>query len=170
MCASRGWRAQLKLFWSTGSDASSFCAARDSDRRSDELEAGSTLHDMSRGAAVAVLGLVALLAGCATAVPSPPPASPPPSATDFFSDLRGTWTGTWGGTPLNVVITAQADGGDPAGGVYLGTFLVFGERAPTVSGVMTYTRQGEAVSVSVRGWTRASGRAVTLVLAAAAPD
>jgi hypothetical protein len=106
-----------------------------------------------------------MLAGCATSAPSPPP-PPPPSATRLPPDLRGTWTGTWGGTPLSLLITEQADAGDPVRGVYLGTFLVLGERAPTLSGVMTYTRRGEAVSVSVRGWTRA----VTLVLAAATPD
>ena len=123
---------------------------------------------MSRRTAVALLSVLAVVAGCATPAPSPPP-SPLP-LTGLLPDLRGSWTGTWGGTPLNVLITAQEDVGDPAGGVYLGTFLVLGERAPTVSGVLTYARQGEAVSVSVRGWARASGRAISLVLAAAAPD
>jgi hypothetical protein len=88
-----------------------------------------------------------------------------------MADLRGTWKGTWGGTPLTLVLAEHLDDGEPAGGLYLGSFLLLGERAPMVSGVMTYTSRGEAVSVSVRGWARATGpAAVTLVLAAASPS
>jgi hypothetical protein len=120
-----------------------------------------------RGWGRAIVALAAALAGCATPPPPPPEAF---LAVVVRHDLRGSWTGTWGGTPLSVLITDQSEDGDSTGGVYLGSYLLLGERSPTLSGVMTYTRKGEAVSVSVRGWTHSSGGAVAVTLTAAAPD
>jgi hypothetical protein len=90
------------------------------------------------GALLVALGL--LVVGCA---PLPPPAASAP-------DLRGTWTGTWGGGPITVVLTDQRAGhGDS--GLVLGPWQVLGESYPTVSGVLTTSIRGEAVSTQVAG-------------------
>jgi hypothetical protein len=89
-------------------------------------------------ALVVALGL--LVAGCA---PLPPPAAGAP-------DLRGTWTGTWGAGPITVVVTDQQAGhGDS--GLVLGPWQVLGEQYPTVSGVLTTSIRGEAVSTQLAG-------------------
>lgn len=106
---------------------------------------------------VAGLGLALVLAGCAIAPP------PPPAPAAGEPDLRGTWAGTWGGTPLALVIVEQHDLGAPSG-LYLGSLQVLGQRAPGVSGVMTSTIGGQAVSVNVQGWLAATDRTLTLLL------
>jgi hypothetical protein len=89
-------------------------------------------------ALVATLAL--LVVGCA---PLPPPAASAP-------DLRGTWTGTWGGGPITVVVTDQQAGhGDS--GLVLGPWQVLGQTYPTVSGVLTTSIRGEAVSTQMAG-------------------
>jgi hypothetical protein len=87
---------------------------------------------------------IALLAfACASAAPPPPPALVAP-------DLRGTWTGTWNGTPLSLLVTEQQSGhGDS--GLVIGPWHVLGERYPVVSGVMTSSLGGEAVSTRMDG-------------------
>jgi hypothetical protein len=117
---------------------------------------------LSRLGRLVSLGLAAWLAGCASGPLAPPPASslgPPPP------DLRGTWTGTWGGAPLTLVVTDQTELGAPSG-LYFGSTLVLGQRAPGVSGVITSTIAGQPLSASVNGWLGSSGAAVTLLLQA----
>ena len=84
------------------------------------------------------------------------PANPVP-------DLRGTWTGTWGGTPLTLLVLEQEDA-SPSGGISLGPWPLLGELLPGVSGVLTFTVRGEAVSVNVRGRLGDSSGRRTLVL------
>jgi hypothetical protein len=87
---------------------------------------------------------IALLAvGCTTAAPPAPPAVIAP-------DLRGTWTGTWDGAPLSLLVIEQHSGhGDS--GLVIGPWQVLGERYPVVSGVMTSSARGEAVSTRMDG-------------------
>lgn len=99
---------------------------------------------------VAVLGLMVMLTACATGAPPPPVTS---ADSPEAHGLHGTWTGTWGGTPLTLFIRDEdTAGGD--GGIYLGSWQVAGRIAPTVSGILTFTRQGERVSTSMQGWLR----------------
>jgi hypothetical protein len=87
-----------------------------------------------------VVTLALLVAGCA---PLPPPAASAP-------DLRGTWTGTWGGGPITVVVTDQQAGhGDS--GLVLGPWQVLGQTYPTISGVLTTSIRGDAVSTQMAG-------------------
>lgn len=98
-----------------------------------------------------VFSLVFSLAGCETGG-----SSSAPIATAGIPDLHGTWTGTWGGTPLTLVIRErEASGGD--GGIYVGPWQVAGRQSPTVSGIITFTRRGDAVSTGMHGWLRQSG-------------
>jgi hypothetical protein len=82
---------------------------------------------------------------------------------DSVPDLRGTWTGTWGGTPLTLLVFEQEDA-SPSGGVSLGPWLLLGEQLPGLSGVLTFTVRGEAISVNVRGRLGDSNGRLTLVL------
>lgn len=109
--------------------------------------------------AAAVLALA--LAGCAGA-------PLPPAPTTAVPDLRGTWTGTWGGSPLTLLLVEQ-QGMAPVAGVHLGPAPLLGPRRPGLSGVMTFTVRGEAISVGVRGWLGSSNRTFVLVLEAAPP-
>jgi hypothetical protein len=103
------------------------------------------------------VAFLVLFGGCAPAVPLTMPAGPLP-------DLRGTWKGTWGGTPLTLVILEQQEA-VPIEGVFLGTWHVLGRELPGVSGVLTSTVRGEAVSVNVQGRLGDSNGRTTLVLA-----
>lgn len=111
------------------------------------------------------LALAALLTGCAGPTPPPPPV--PPAVA--IPDLRGTWSGRWGGTPLTLLVIEQQDR-DDSSGVHLGSLQVLGERAPTVSGVMTATIRGDAVSTSVEGWFGYVNGALMLLVRGATSD
>ena len=111
-----------------------------------------------RGVAVA---LAAVLVACAgPAIPPPPP----PGAA--LPDLRGTWTGTWGGTPVTLLITEQADEGPGAGGFYVGTAHVLGERQPTVGGVLTFSDRTGTITTNARGWVGQGSRRLRLLVTA----
>jgi hypothetical protein len=105
-----------------------------------------------------VLALVLVVAGCATSPPAVPPAASAP-------DLRGAWTGTWGGGPLTLIVTEQRNGhGDS--GLVIGPWQVLGQQYPTVTGVLTATIRGEAVSTQVDGLLGDSGGRLILSLRA----
>jgi hypothetical protein len=99
---------------------------------------------------------IGLLAGaCATA----PPLAPP---TGLVPDLRGTWSGTWGEAAVTLLLLDQDTAGD--GGVYVGPWQVLGQPLPGVTGVLTYTAGGQALSRNVQGRLGDSGGRLTLVL------
>jgi hypothetical protein len=106
------------------------------------------------------LVLVLLLAGCATGEPVAPPALSVP-------DLRGSWTGTWGGGPCALLLTEQTIGPGESS-VVLGPWQVFGERYPTVTGVLTSTIDGAQVSTRVEGLVGQRGDGLVLMLRARA--
>ena len=108
------------------------------------------------------LGLVLMLvlAGCATGEPVTPPAGPAP-------DLRGSWTGSWGGGPCVLLLTEQTIGPGESS-VMLGPWPVFGERYPTVAGVLTSTIDGAQVSTRVEGQVGQTGGGLVLTLRARA--
>lgn len=114
---------------------------------------------------LAGLGLALLLAACTSAAPP----APAPAAPTALPDLRGTWRGTWGGTPLTLVVVEQEEVDVPSG-VYLGSFQVFGRRAPGLKGVLTSTIRGEPVSISVEGWLGRAGAQTTLVVTGRMPS
>lgn len=93
--------------------------------------------------AVGLLAIFALLVACATDVPLTMPPGPMP-------DLRGTWKGTWGDTPLTLLIVEQREAA-PTGGVLVGPWHLSGQALWGVSGVLTFTARGEAISVNVQG-------------------
>jgi len=103
-----------------------------------------------------VVALTALLGACSTVIPLTMPAGPAP-------DLRGTWTGTWGGAPLTLLVLEQHEA-SPVDGVSLGSWHVLGRELPGVSGVLTFTVRGEAISVNVQGRLGDSNRRLTLIL------
>lgn len=105
-----------------------------------------------------VLGLV--LTACASGEPSAPPAVSAP-------DLRGSWRGTWGGEPCALLLTEQTIGPGPSS-IMLGAWQLFGDRYPTVSGVLTSTIRGESVSTRVDGRVGQAGGQFVLMLAARA--
>jgi hypothetical protein len=105
------------------------------------------------------LALIALLLGCTSSPLLPATAAVVP-------DVRGTWTGSWGGSPLSLVVIDQTDDAAESG-IYLGSFLLLGNRTPGVTGVMTSTIAMERVSVNIQGWFGYTGTALTLVLRAA---
>jgi hypothetical protein len=95
------------------------------------------------------IALAFLLSACTSAPPLGPPATGAP-------DLRGSWAGSWGGTPFALLVTEQTIGpGESA--VMLGPWQLFGERYPTVAGVMTCTIRGERVSTHADGVLSESG-------------
>jgi hypothetical protein len=101
--------------------------------------------------------MVATLAGCVGGTPLPaPPVGPVP-------DLIGTWRGTWGGEPVTLLVTEQTDAG--YSGIFVSADHLMGPRRPGVSGVLTSTIRGAAVSSRAVGWlgNDASGRLVLLV-------
>lgn len=107
---------------------------------------------------LAVLVLAALLSGCAVGPPWPPPPSGP------VPDLMGTWRGTWGGEPLALLVIEQtAD--SPYSGIFLGDYQLGGPQRPGISGVLTSTIRGEAVSARAEGWAGndATGRLLLLI-------
>jgi hypothetical protein len=106
----------------------------------------------------AIGSLLALLLGAC----GPPLAPPAPGAVP---DVRGHWTGTWAGQPLSLLITGQADESG-AGGLYLGPWQVLGQRTPGVTGVMTSTVRGEAVSANASGELGYLDGTLTLVVRA----
>jgi hypothetical protein len=106
------------------------------------------------------LVLVLFLAGCATGEPIAPPAVSAP-------DLRGSWAGTWGGEPCALLLTEQTIGPGESS-VMLGPWQLFGERYPTVTGVLTSTIDGERVSTHVNGLVGQTGGSLVLVLRARA--
>lgn len=106
--------------------------------------------------ALAVVALSVLLGACATTPTLTIPAEPLP-------DLRGTWTGTWGGTPLTLLVLEQHEA-SPVDGVTIGPWHVLGGELPGVSGVLTFTSRGEAISVNVRGRLGDSNGRLALVL------
>jgi len=103
-----------------------------------------------------VVALTALLGACSTVTPLTMPAWPAP-------DLRGTWTGMWGASPLTLLVLEQHEA-SPGDGVSLGSWHVLGRELPGVSGVLTFTVRGEAISVNVQGRLGDSNRRLTLVL------
>jgi hypothetical protein len=107
-------------------------------------------------ARLAVVAAALLLAGCATEVPLAPPARSVP-------DLRGTWTGTWGGTPVTLVVLSQEEAYE-SGTVAVGPWTLAGYPLPGVSGVMTFSIDGEATTVNVRGRVGDRDGRLTLVL------
>lgn len=113
-------------------------------------------------AAGAALGLLLALGGCAGPVVPPPP----PRGT-ALPDLRGTWTGTWAGEPVALLITEQAEEGPGAGGFYVGTAHVLGERRPTIAGVLTFSDRTGTTATHARGWVGLEGGRLRLLVAAA---
>lgn len=113
-------------------------------------------------ARVAALGLLLAVGACAGPIIPPPPA--PGTA---LPDLRGTWTGTWAGEPVTLLITEQAEERPGAGGFYVGTAHVLGERWPTITGVLTFSDRSGATSTHARGWVGQEGRRLRLLVAAA---
>ena len=109
---------------------------------------------------VALVVLIAAVAGCETA-----PAAPPPAG--IVPDLRGTWTGTWGGAPLTLVVTDEREVGDS--GVHVGSWQVLGRRGPGLTGVLTSTVRGERVSVPVAGRLGSDAARLAVVLEASGP-
>ena len=98
------------------------------------------------------------LGGCAVGAPLPPPPTGP------VPDLIGTWRGTWGGEPLTLLITQQtSDSG--YSGIFLGDYQLGGPQRPGISGVLTSTIRGHAVSARAEGWAGndATGRLLLLV-------
>jgi hypothetical protein len=102
-----------------------------------------------------------LLALAACAGPAIPPPPPPGTAVP---DLRGTWTGTWAGAPVTLVIAEQVEEGPGAGGLYVGTAHVLGERQPTLAGVLTFTDPTGPTTTHARGWVGAEGRRLRLLV------
>jgi hypothetical protein len=113
------------------------------------------------GRLAAVAALAAALGACAG--PTVPPPPPPDTAVP---DLRGTWTGTWAGTPVTLLIAEQAEGGERAGGFYVGTAHVLGERQPTVAGVLTFRDPTGTTTTHARGWVGVEGRRLRLLVVA----
>jgi hypothetical protein len=107
--------------------------------------------------------LLLLLAGCG----STPHLTPP---TGSVPDLRGVWTGTWGGTLLTLLVLKQEDQESTSGGVTVGPWALAGQRLPGVSGVLTYTVRGQAVSVNVWGPLGDWNGTLTLVLHPETPN
>jgi hypothetical protein len=108
-----------------------------------------------------IVGLVlVLLGGCAVAPPLPPP-----PATGFVPDLVGTWRGTWAGEPVSLLIISQTPDIGDYSGVFIAGYQVLGPRRPGISGVLTSTIRGEAVSSRAEGWigNDATGRLLLLV-------
>jgi hypothetical protein len=108
-------------------------------------------------AAVAVIALT--VSACVLVEPPLPPAPTGP-----VPDLAGTWRGTWASEPLTLLVVAQPAEPGP-GGVYLGNYELLGGRRPGITGVLTSTIRGTAVSSRAEGWlgSDASGRLVVLV-------
>lgn len=106
---------------------------------------------------IAVLVAVSLV-GCAVAPPLPPPATGP------VPDLIGTWRGTWAGEPLALLIVSQTPDSGSAG-VSIADYQIGGPRRPGISGVLTSTIRGEAVSSRAEGWigNDATGRLLLLI-------
>jgi hypothetical protein len=105
------------------------------------------------------MALIGLLSGCTGSPFRPATAAAVPN-------VRGTWTGTWGGSPMSLVVIDQTD--DTAeSGIYLGSFLLLGNRSPGVTGVMTSVIARQSISVNIQGWFGYTGTALTLVLRAA---
>ena len=102
------------------------------------------------------VALLMLLGACATEVPLTMPVGPVP-------DLRGTWRGWWGGTPVTLLIVEQREA-SPVGGVFVGPWHLSGQDLWGVSGVLTLTVHGEAISVNVQGRLGDSNGRLTLVL------
>ncbi len=101
--------------------------------------------------------------------PSSPASVPPPPITSSLTppakpgpDLRGTWTGTWGDTPLTLFVLTQEE--TATSDLYVGLWPLFGQRSPGLSGVLTFTVRGEAISVNVWGRLGDSNGKLTLVL------
>lgn len=105
---------------------------------------------------IAQAAIVLLAAACATAVPRLSPAA------GALPDLRGTWSGTWGGTPLALRVLEQ--GGHGGSSLEVGPWPLFETGLEGVSGTMTYTSAGEALSVGVRGRLGEAGGRLTLVI------
>lgn len=106
-----------------------------------------------------VLLVAVVLAGCA-----PLPPAPPPPLSGPVPDLVGTWRGTWAGEPLTLLIVTQT-AESPYSGFSVADYQLFGMRRPGVSGVLTSTIRGEAVSSRAEGWLGgdATGRLLLLV-------
>ena len=109
-----------------------------------------------RGAGAVILAIAAFLAACA----GPPELASPVGRTP---DLRGTWKGTWGGAPLTLVILEQRDG-EPADGVTVGRWQVFGRNFPGVAGILTVRIRNEMVSGNVQGRLGTWNGRLTMVL------
>ncbi len=101
--------------------------------------------------------LILILAGCA---PVAPPAASAP-------DLRGAWTGRWGGGPCALLLSEQTIGPGESS-VMLGPWQMFGERYPTVTGVLTSAIDGAQVSTHVEGLLGHADGGLVLMLRARA--
>ena len=78
--------------------------------------------------------------------------------------MIGTWRGTWAGEPLALLILSQTPDSGSAG-VFVGDYQIGGPRRPGISGVLTSTVRGEAVSSRAEGWigNDATGRLLLLI-------
>jgi hypothetical protein len=107
---------------------------------------------------LAAVLLVISLGGCAVGPPLPPPPTGP------IPDLVGTWRGTWDGAPVALLVSEQTAHSGYSG-VFLGDYQLGGPNRPGISGVLTSTIRGEAVSARAEGWAGndATGRLLLVV-------
>jgi hypothetical protein len=110
------------------------------------------------------LALLVAMAGCESAGPAAAPAV----SRGPVGEVAGTWTGTWGGTPLTLAITEHSESA-PYSGLYLGPWLISGQRYPGLAGIMTYASGGWPRSVHFNGWIT-SGQPFMVLIAAEPPD
>jgi hypothetical protein len=117
-------------------------------------------------AGVAVIALLAALAGCG------PKLQPLPAGTKV-PDLRGTWRGMWGTSQVVLTLGSSDMEYSPSllnvGSIPIDA-VITGDKELAYNGSITYEVRGDAVSTSVRGRVAAFTGRVTLVLYASPPD
>jgi hypothetical protein len=112
--------------------------------------------------------IVALVTTALTACVSGTPLPAPP--TGPVPDIVGTWRGTWGGEPAALLVTDQTAEAAHSG-VFAGGYQILGQRRPGLSGVLTSTIRGAAVSSRAEGWLGHDARGrLLLVVQTDTPD
>lgn len=115
---------------------------------------------------VAVVVLLAALAGCGPQLRPLPPGTKVP-------DLRGTWRGVWGKSQMVLTLNSNDMEYSPSllniGPVPIDS-VITADKDLTYTGSVTFEVRGEPVSTAVRGRVAAFTGRVTLVLYASPPD